>query len=413
MKHGDESNLPGQAKGIQPEHLFAISQCVTQAHEWKPALDEVVKLVRTIFIFDNLVVYIYDQSTKNLDVMYAKAIGRGRFTEGDIAWGESLANRITESPQTILQEPEGHLKRNRLDNPFLLGVPLATGKAYLGAIIFVRFGGPKYTPENLQLAQFIGQQIARLVEHQSLQYEYDQLSEQRHQVQLQEAFISTISHELRSPLGFIKGYTTTLLRTDTSWDEATRQEFLEIIDQETDHLQELIANLLDSARLQSGQLPLVFQRVLLDSLIKDTINRAKLHHPSLQVNLEKPRRLLPIMGDPSRLAQVFENLISNAIKYAPDSDLLVKIIQEEQWVHISVTDQGPGIPIEFQGHLFERFYRVPGQSPSKHGTGLGLYICKLIIQGHQGNIAVESSPNQGTTFHIKLPYDPRPAEQGS
>ena len=218
------------------DHLYEISRIVTQTSEWKPALNEIATLIRSIFIFDNLVVYIADPARHDLDVMYARAMGRGRSAEADIAWGESLATQIMDSPQTILQEPANDPSISRLARPFTLGIPLQVSDRTLGVIIFIRFGSPPFESETVRLAEFIAQQIALLVERQNLQHAYQALESQNQEARLQEDFISTITHELRTPLGFIKGYTTTLLRADTNWAQDTQHEFLRIIDQEADRL---------------------------------------------------------------------------------------------------------------------------------------------------------------------------------
>ncbi len=397
---GDPNNSGGS---VRPEHLYAISRAVIHASEWKPALNQVVRLVRSIFIFDNLAVYLVNQEGEGIDVMYAKAVGRGRNKEADIAWGESLASRVTESRQIALEEPTPGATEDRLNQPYMLGIPLTVDQRSLGALIFVRFGGPAFSQENIKLAEFIALQISLLVERQNLQKEYHRLEAQHVQNQIQQDFISTITHELRSPLGFIKGYATTLLRSDTTWDQATQQEFLEIIDQETDQLQELIENLLDSARLQSGHLDMRFQPVRLDALMNDVIMRSDLHQPNLKIKVEVSKDLPTIQGNPNRLSQVFENLLSNASKYAPDSVVEIKIEQSDQQVYIGVRDHGPGIPEEYLPFIFNRFFRNPDQPPNIRGTGLGLYICKQIMQAHNGEITATSRVGDGTTFHLTLP----------
>jgi signal transduction histidine kinase len=390
-------------EAVQPEHLYAISRMVTRASAWKLALDQIAKLVRAIFIFDNLAVYLVDSNGRGLDVMYAKAVGRGRREEADVAWGELLANKVSESRQTELEIPEEASDTDRLKRPFMLGIPMLANYRYLGAIIFIRFGGPEFSTDNIKLAEYIANQMALLVERQNLEQEYSHLEAQHKQSKLQEDFISTITHELRSPLGFIKGYTTTLMRSDTNWDQDTQQEFLEIIDQETDHLQELIENLLDSARLQSGQLDMTFQPVRLDALMNDVIMRAQLHHPSLRINLQVSKNVPPIEGNPNRLSQVFENLLSNAVKYAGGSDVMIKIAEEDSRVHIYVQDRGPGVSEEYLPFIFDRFYRNPESKSSARGSGLGLYICKQIIDAHNGEITATSRLGTGTSFHIVLP----------
>jgi two-component system sensor histidine kinase KdpD len=339
--------------------------------------------------------------------MYARAIGRGRSAEGDIAWGESVANQIMDKPRIMVHEPTGSLDLNRLERPYILGIPLLVSERSLGVIVFVRFGSPPFEPEAIRLAEFVAQQIALLVERQNLQVAYQALEQQNAESRLQEDFISTITHELRTPLGFIKGYTTTLLRADTSWDKDTQQEFLRIIDQEADRLQDLIENLLDSARLQSGNLKMDFQAVRVETLVKSVADRIKLHNPDLQVHIQPDAPGLMIRGDPKRLGQVFENLLNNAVKYAPSSDVWVKIeSHEKDGVMIHLEDHGPGIPQRYLSHIFDRFFRNPELEPYVHGSGLGLFICKKIIQAHHGNIYATSTVGKGTTFHIALPYEP-------
>jgi len=391
---------------VELNHLYEISRIMAQTSEWKSALNEVASLIRKIFIFDNLVVYLADPARHDLDVMYARAMGRGRSAEADIAWGEIVANQIMDNPGIILQEPENNPEVSRLERPYILGIPLQVSTRVSGAIVFIRFGSPPFEPEAIRLAEFIAQQIALLVERQNLKRAYEALEQQNQESRLQEDFISTITHELRTPLGFIKGYTTTLLRSDTNWDQETQQEFLRIIDQEADRLQDLIENLLDSARLQTGNLKMDFQTVRPDTLIRTVVDRVKLHHPDLKVHFELEQAGLIVHGDPKRLGQVFENLLNNAVKYAPSSAVWVKIeARDDEGVTITIKDNGPGIPQRYLSHIFDRFFRNPELEPFVHGSGLGLFICKKIIQAHRGQIHATSTVGNGTAFHILLPFN--------
>jgi signal transduction histidine kinase len=220
---------------------------------------------------------------------------------------------------------------------------------------------------------------------------------------LQQDFIATITHELNTPLGFIKGYATTLLREDANWDDVTRKEFLTIIDEEADRLRELIDNLLDSSRLQSGTLHMHFQPVRLDSLVRDISVRARARNENLFINLDIKQTNVRCQADPTRIAQVMDNLLSNAAKYAPGSPVTISLEQVGEMAHITIQDCGPGISPEHIDQIFKRFYRVPEQAANVRGTGLGLYICRQIIRAHGGQITVESKLGEGTTFHIYIP----------
>ncbi|HET9907392.1 MAG TPA: ATP-binding protein, partial [Anaerolineales bacterium] len=316
----------------------------------------------------------------------------------------TFAGQVLKSGQLLLQDPKSDAPLDdRLSRAYLLGLPLRSDIAIKGALIFVRFGGPVYESEHITLASFAADLISNLFERAAWKETISELSELKRQMQLQEDFVSTISHELRTPLGFIKGYSTSLLRPDTSWDAETQKEFLTIIDEEADRLSLLIENVLESARLQSKTLPLRFQPLRLDSVLRDVIMRLRTRHKDLDVSMDLSPAP-PILGDGVRLSQVFENLFTNAIKYAPGAPIVITLNQEGESILISFKDHGPGIPTESLPLIFERFYRVRIEK-TVTGTGLGLYICKQIIRAHRGKIWAESTLGQGTTFFIELPIN--------
>lgn len=384
-----------------PDYL-AIAETVTQKSDWKDALDSVMAVVRSIFMFDNLALYLVESNRSNLtEIVYARAVGRGQSAGAEATWGVEIATQAMADNKMIVQEPQQENPGgDRLSSPYLLSLPLRTPDQVIGAVVFVRFGGPAYSLSHLQRAQFIATQFSSLLERKILREEIKALQEARMVIALQEDFIATISHELRTPLGFIKGYTTTLLRQDTEWDEATRREFLAIIDEEADHLSMLIENVLESARLQSNTLPMSFQNVRLDSIIRDTALRSQARYKDTEISLTFA--VTPVVqADGVRLSQVLANLFSNAAKYAPESPISISLTNEQDLYRIRFSDKGPGIASEYIENLFQRFYRVPGQTSM--GSGLGLFICKKIIEAHGGSISIESKPNEGTTFIIDLP----------
>ena len=385
--------------------LHDIFQEVQQKQDWKVALDTLFISLRGSFVFDNVAIYLRDPRTRGLEVAYARAMGRGKNAEADAVWGESVANDVITRGQLILKEPKRNSgNTDRLDLAFLVGFPLYIGSKLDGALVFIRFGGPAYSELHIQTASLQAFWAAALIERRDLQQARTELDSVQRQMRLQDDFVSTISHELRTPLGFIKGYSTSLLRQDTTWDESTQREFLNIIDEEADRLTRLIEDMLESARLQSKTLQFKFSPIRIDALLRDVATRINVHHPDLKIvfdiNLHPPVR-----GDAVRLSQVFENLFSNAIKYAPRSGINISITSSEEKIRVAFADKGEGIPEDYLPFVFERFYRVPGER-TVTGTGLGLYICKQIVMAHHGNIWVESVLDEGTTFFVELPVDP-------
>ena len=384
--------------------LFLLFDKAAAQADWKSSLEMLATELRPFVVFDNLAVYLLDPQTQTLEVAYARALGRGKSAEADAAWGDSIAAQVMAGERIVIQTPSRKVKPNtdRLELSYLLGLPLRAGARLEGAVVFIRFGGPAFSAEHAHVAALAAIWMSFLLERRNWEDTRRQLEEVQRRIRLQDDFLATISHELRTPLGFIKGYSTTLLRQDTSWDANTQREFLTIIEEESDRLARLIDDLLESARLQSHTLQFKFQPMRLDALIRDVALRVKQRNPGLSINLDLGTTP-PIPGDTVHLARVFDNLFSNALKYAPGSPLHILINLDAETLRVRFSDHGPGIPPEHQGMIFERFYRVPDSQSSSAGTGLGLFICRQIIAAHRGKIWVESIPAHGTTFHIELP----------
>ena len=389
--------------GTELNAVYAIARIVAETFDTDAGLDAIFRLARTIFIFDTVALYLENEESHEIEPSYARALGRGRSREAELAWGEPAAEEAFRSGQTVLrQEDAGPIVKGRERRRDFLGLPLLVSGRCVGSLAFGRFGGPSFPSEHIQLAEFVAWHVGQLLENRRLSRRIASLEAQRELTRMQDDFISTVSHELRTPLGFIKGYVTTLLREDTEWDDASQKDFLEIIDDEADRLRELIDNLLDSSRLESGTLSMTFEPARLGPVVRAIIQRIESATPEIDVITEMPDDLPILEIDSTRIAQVLDNFLTNASKYAPGAKVNIKVDADDERVRVEVRDEGPGIPQEHLTHLFERFYRIPKNAATR-GTGLGLYISRKIIDAHGGEIGVESIVGEGTSFFFTLP----------
>jgi signal transduction histidine kinase len=222
---------------------------------------------------------------------------------------------------------------------------------------------------------------------------------------LKSDFVSMVSHELRTPLGLIKGYAGTLLRPDAQLDEETRKEFVQVIDEETDRLTELVTNLLDMSRIEAGTLRIERRPMQLTRLLGDCAERLRAREPDRVLYVDVPSGLPTVRADERRIAQVVDNLLTNAARYSPAAmPILLDARAVDGGVEVRVADQGIGIPADKQAQVFEKFFRVDASDTRRFaGTGLGLAICRGIVQAHGGEIWVQSEPGHGSTFAFRLP----------
>jgi len=229
------------------------------------------------------------------------------------------------------------------------------------------------------------------------------------------AFVSTVSHELRTPLTSIKGFIATLLEDDEGYfDDPTRREFYEIIDQQCDRLTRLISDLLNISRIESGRsLDLHLSRVALAPVCERILSAQQSYTDRHQLKLEAPEDFPEIVCDQDKVEQILDNLLGNAIKYSPDGgEIGVALVDEGDFVRIDVSDQGLGIPERHRDRIFERFHMVDDDVDhrSVKGTGIGLYLVKALAQAHKDSGGVtgdvwlaHSVVDEGSTFSVRLP----------
>jgi PAS domain S-box-containing protein len=224
--------------------------------------------------------------------------------------------------------------------------------------------------------------------------------------ELQKTFISVVSHELKTPVSIIKGYAGTLARQDANWPPEVQQEYLAVIEEEADNLTDLIDNLLEASRLQSGTFKLnLTSELYLPAMAQLGAKKFRTQTNKHKFALDFPDDFPVIFGDERRITQVFNNLISNAIKYSPNGGTIrIGGVVDSTHVMVSVTDTGIGIPDHQKHRIFQKFSRLDNAlSRQTEGTGLGLFLTKAIVNAHNGRIWFEDNPNGGTIFTFALP----------
>jgi PAS domain S-box-containing protein len=224
--------------------------------------------------------------------------------------------------------------------------------------------------------------------------------------EIKSTFISVISHELKTPIALIKGYVSTLRREDASWDRSVVNDSLAVIEEETDHLTELIENLLDASRLQAGALKINLSDVALNVLAGRMVERFRTQTSRHTITVDFAPDFSVILADEDRMGQVLSNLLSNAIKYSPEGgEIRVTGQVRPEQVIVCVSDQGPGIAPGDLPHVFDRFYRSTDATRTTKGAGLGLYLARAVVEAHGGRIWVDPKPGDGARICFSLPRE--------
>jgi signal transduction histidine kinase len=220
---------------------------------------------------------------------------------------------------------------------------------------------------------------------------------------LKDEFIAIVSHELRTPLTSVYGAAVTLREHEL--DEGRRNALLEIVSTESARLARLLDDVLWVSRLDSGRADTFITRVEASELVSDVVDATRTRLPAeLSLELHRPSDRLAVSADPDKLRQVLVNLIENAVKYSDEGRIQIRLEPENGHARFSVSDEGLGIPPEEHERIFEKFHRLdPDMTHGVGGTGLGLYICRELVERMEGRIWVDSEPGKGTTFTFELP----------
>jgi signal transduction histidine kinase len=294
----------------------------------------------------------------------------------------------------------------------LMIAPITRGPQILGLLAVAdRTGRAPFSDDDLNLLLALAGQATIAVENLRL---HDEIKKANALLQeydrLKSEFVGIVAHDFRRPLMAIRGFAELVLEEQDLPPE-TRQEFMRTVISETDHLALLANDTLLITQIETGQLSYNFRELDVGPFLLEAV---PLGLSDNSVLMDVPQGFPRVWADPDRLRQVLANLVSNAVKYSAAGESIVVRVRERGTQHIvvEVVDHGLGIPPEQIGKLFQKFARVRSEDHLKvSGTGLGLYICRLIVEGHGGQIWVESEPGKGSTFAMSLPVDARLARR--
>ena len=295
------------------------------------------------------------------------------------------------------------------DATAVVGAPIVTEGRSLGVLLVYARRAPIFAEDDLSLVKLLADQAAVVLESRTLIEEAASVQAREEATRLKDDFLSAAAHDLRTPLTTLLLHAE-LLQRRADQDPAAPLELQRIgsMVREAHRLQELVTSFLDASRAERGQLLGHHETVDLAALVEEACSRVSGNGHLCRAEVDGP-----ILGsyDLDRVQQLLDNLIENALKYSPaESEVLVRAWQEGDTAHLTVTDHGIGIPAADLPRLFDRFHRGSNVDDRRfQGLGLGLFICRAIVEEHGGEISAESELGMGSTFHVVLPALPMPA----
>jgi signal transduction histidine kinase len=409
------------ALGRRVDVLEAANRCaraLASSLVLEEAFSAFIREVRGLVPFDRIAVVLVEG--ERLEVLAAAGAGAGEvFPAGS---SRPIAGSIFESVaagRTIYRRDMADKLHPEESELVVLGLrsrltaPLLVGSAPIGLISFVRREPDAFLSEEVELVALVGRLAATAVQNiRAYDAEHRTVEELRRLSALRADFVSLVSHELRSPMASVIGAAQTL---EQRWRELSpdqRTSFLALIADETSRLAELIADVLDTSRIEAGTFTYRFEDVDIGELAEEAVASASVGQDEVPIRAAVQRPLPVVRGDRVRLRQVLSNLIENAVKWSnAGEDVDVDVSATNGRVVVGVRDRGPGIPREEHGVIFEKFGRAKSGA-GRSGTGLGLFIARSIAEAHGGSVEVRSAPGEGATFSLHLPSDQSPADFG-
>ena len=315
----------------------------------------------------------------------------------EVLQSELIELRVANDHELISRLPEGTVPEREPE----WVLPIEAVKGVVGEIRVWR-QTPTITSREKRLLQAFASQGALALGRARLIQSESRAKILEESDRLKSVILSSVSHELRTPLSTIKAAASSLRSNEIGWDSPARADLIAAIDDEADHLNMLVGNLLDMSRIESGALKPRCEWNILAEIVESVVARMKHQAKNYRIAMDIPESLPLMPVDYVQMEQVFTNLLSNSLKYAPEGSLIrIRAFVEGDDVHVVVQNQGPQIPNEHLERIFDKFFRLTA-TDRVTGTGLGLSICKGIIEAHHGRLWAENV-HDGLAFNFTLP----------
>jgi len=404
--------------------LLRVAALLLAEHSLDTGLSKLLSLLVEKEAADAGILLLYNPSDERLALGVAQGYDLNLLNQLRLIPGEGIEGTVLHTGEaTQLATPVAIAEartsmtsnnRNLLDRARLgtaqpqsaICVPLIAEQTNWGVLLLENRQRPHaFVPEDLTFLRNVADLVALFIKNAHLREAPPTAQPVGDANHLKSELISSLAHEMRTPLTTIKGYSSALLMEEASFSPETCREFLQMIGEECNVLENLVHDLLESSIIEAGYLKLEFRPAALPRLAQSVTDEITHRCPLHRFVVDFPTDFPVIDSDPDRIAQVLRNLLDNAVKYSPDGGLIVvrgEVRPNE--VTISVADPGIGIAPEHLNRLFEKFFRVQsGWGQHIVGSGLGLPIARSIVEGHGGRIWAESQVGQGSTFYFTLP----------
>ncbi|HUP28089.1 MAG TPA: ATP-binding protein [Chloroflexia bacterium] len=407
ISHARAQTAQAQHRAEDVSRLYELSRAIVGAQRREEVLPAIVDRVIEVLQADACWILLPDE--RELLVVAASSPPRVRpLTRQELntsAWtfrhGSHASRGQSASPYRQVEASE---QPEISENEATAFVPLSAAKRNIGVLIVARKDRAHgFTATERTILRTFADQAAVALERIDLLREANRTEMLRRTDELKTALVSAVSHDLRTPLASIMASVTSLLDSDVTWDDETKQEFLHGIHDEARRLNRLVGNLLDMSRIEGGVLHPEKDWYDIGEVISTVVGRMEpaLAGRTLTVNIESGLPL--VLLDFTQIDQVLTNLLENSLKYTPtDAHIQVQGRHRTDHIEVQVSDDGPGVLPGHLAHLFDRFYRAD-ERHSGQGTGLGLAISKGLVEAHGGRIWAETGPRGGLSITFTVP----------